>query len=137
MEDLLIQKRAERLGTTLQYLSALLVITGVSLLTAILFLVDKEVMELAAEEIMMPGSAVMAIAVALLLFVVASGLVSLYRVRYGWLAVFAVASMVLLMGLLMGTGTVFPTAFSFTVVMIVSLLLWADAVVYYFWDLYT
>lgn len=137
MEERHIQKRAESLGTALKILSVLLVISGVSLLTALLFLAGPETLELAAEEVMIPGSAVMAIAVVLLLLVVASGLVSLYRPHYGWLFLFFTASLVLLMGLLMGTRTVPLTIVSFFVMMVLSLLLWASAVVYYFWDLYT
>jgi hypothetical protein len=137
MEDLFVQLRAKRLDTALRYLAALLVTIGVSVLTVVLFLANREVPELFSGEILIPGDAVMGIAVALLLLTVASGLISLYRVRYGWLAVFFVASLVLLIGLLMGTRTVFPGLASFLVMMILSLLLWADAVVYYLWDLYT
>jgi hypothetical protein len=131
------QKRIEILDTSLRILSALLVIAGVSLLTAVLFLVNREILELAAEEIMITGDAVKVIAVALLLLVVVSGLVSLYRLRYGWLVVFSTASLVLLMGLLMGAGTISLTMVSFIVMMVLSLLLWAAAVIHYFWDLYT
>lgn len=137
MEDLFVQLRAKRLDAALTYLAALLVTIGVSVLTAVLFLANREVLEPFSEQILIPRSAIMGIAVALLLLTVASGLISLYRVRYGWLAVFFTAALVLLMGLLMGTGTIFPVMVSFLGMMILSLLLWADALVYYFWELYT
>jgi len=137
MEDLLFKRRVEHMGVSLKILSALLVILGVCLLTVVLFMVDGQTLELVAEEILMPEATVMAVTVLLLLLVVASGLVSLYRIRYGWIAVFFVASLVLLMGLLLGTRTILLTRVSFFVMMILSLITWANAVVYYFWDLYT
>jgi hypothetical protein len=137
MDELSLQRRVGLLDTSLKLLSALLVTMGVSLLTAVLFMVNEKVLKIAGEEIMISDRTVMAVAVALLLLVVASGLVSLYRLRYGWLLVFFIASLVLLMGLLMGTRTNTLIMVSFFVMMFLSLLLWADAVVFYFWDLYT
>jgi len=137
MEDSVTVHRAARLSRALKYLSTLLVVTGVSLLTSVLFLVDRELLELVSDQIMMAGSAVMLIAAALLVLVVVSGLVSHFRVPYGWFFVFFTAATTLLMGLLMGTGTILPTLLSFSALMVLSLLLWATAIVYYFWDLYT
>ena len=137
MEESHILKRLEWIGVALKLLSAIQVIIGVSILTVILFMVNAQTLALAAEEIMIPGETILAIAVMLLLLLTASGLVSLYRVRYGWVFVFTVASLILLMGLLLGTGTVLLTRISFCVMMILSAVVWAGAVVYYFWDLYT
>jgi hypothetical protein len=131
------QERVQSIGVSLKLLSAFQIIASVCLITVLLFLVKTGMLEKAGDEIRMSGRSILYIAVILLLLVAASGLVSLYRIRYGWMFTFFVASLVLLIGLLLGTRTIVMTRISFFVMMIISAVAWAGAVVHYFWDLYT
>lgn len=131
------QERVQSIGVSLKLLSAFQIIASVCLITVLLFSVKTGMLEKAGDEIRMSGRSILYIAVILLLLVAASGLVSLYRIRYGWIFTFLVASLVLLMGLLLGTRTIVMTRVSFFVMMTISAVAWASAVVHYFWDLYT
>ncbi len=136
MEEILEKKRLERVTAALKILSAIQVVAAVFVLTLVLNIVNTETLDLAAEEIMMPGGTILAVAVILLLLLTASGIVALRRVRYGWVFSFLVGTLVLLMMFLLGTGTITLTRISFFTMMVFSLLAWAVAVLYYFWDLY-
>jgi len=137
MEELPDKRRLELVTTFLKILSAVQVVASVSVLTLILFIVNPETLALAEEEIMMPGQTILAVAVTLLLLLTASGIVALYRVRYGWVFSFLVGTLVLLMAFLLGPGSITLTRMSFSTMMVLSLVTWAGAVVYYLWDLYT
>jgi hypothetical protein len=63
--------------------------------------------------------------------VVATGITSFLNVRWGWLFSFLAATVVLVMALLMGPGTIAITKWSFLGLMALSLVNWAAAVVYY------
>jgi hypothetical protein len=86
---------------------------------------------------MMDGKAIQVVALLLMFLMVATGITSVLKVRWGWLFSFTVASVVLVMALLMGPGTIPITKWSFLGLMVLSLINWAAAVVYYYHDLYT
>ena len=131
------EKRVKTITYALKILGAVQVIAGVCIATALLFLVSPEAMELAAEEIMMPAKAVNNVGLALMFLVVAGGIVSVIRIPYGWLFAFLVATVVLLMALLMGPREIPSVKFAFIGLLVLSLVCWADAVVYYYHDLYS
>ena len=137
MEEPLATGGLKRIAVSLKILSALQVVPAVFLLTLILTIDNSGILELAADEIMMPGRSILTMAVALLLLLIASGIVALLRMRYGWVFSFSVGTLVLLMTFLLGPGTITLTKISFFTMMGLSLVVWAQAVVYYFWDLYT
>ena len=124
------QERVQSIGVSLKLLSAFQIIASVCLITVLLFLVKTGMLEKAGDEIRMSGRSILYIAVILLLLVAASGLVSLYRIRYGWIFSFCIASLVLLMGLLLGTGTILLTRISFFVIAILLIWpgLWTDMI---------
>ena len=108
------------------------------LFIAFIFLfVSHETLEVLGEEIMMDGRVIQIIALLLMFLVVAAGALSVFRVRWGWSFSFLVASVVLVMALLMGPGTIPITKWSFLGLMILTLINWTAAVVYYYDDLYT
>ncbi len=131
------EKRVKTITYALKALGAVQVIAGVCIATALLFLVSPEAMELAAEEIMMPAKAVNNVGLALMFLVVAGGIVSVIRIPYGWLFAFLVATVVLLMALLMGPREIPSVKYAFIGLLVLSLVCWADAVVYYYHDLYS
>jgi hypothetical protein len=131
------EKRFKTITYALKALGAVQVIAGVCIATALLFLVSPEAMELAAEEIMMPAKAVNNVGLALMFLVVAGGIVSVIRIPYGWLFAFLVATVVLLMALLMGPREIPSVKYAFIGLLVLSLVCWADAVVYYYHDLYS
>ncbi len=131
------EKRVKTITFALKALGAVQVIAGVCIATALLFLVSPEAMELAAEEIMMPAKAVNNVGLALMFLVVAGGIVSVIRIPYGWLFAFLVATVVLLMALLMGPREIPSVKFAFIGLLVLSLVCWADAVIYYYHDLYS
>ena len=141
MEDTIqnttLEKRLKNIITALKVLGALQVIAGVCAASALLFLVSPEMMELAAEEIMMPAKTVQGVGLALMFLVIAGGVTSVIRLPYGWLFAFVVATVVLLMGLLMGPREIPSVKYSFIGFLILYLVCWADAVVYYYHDLYS
>lgn len=137
METDILEKRRKKITIALKALGAVQVIAGVLIATALLFLVTPETMELAAEEIMMPAKAVSRVGLVLMFLVVAGGVASVIRVPGGWLFAFLVATVVLLMALLMGPREIPSVKFSFIGLLVLSLVCWADAVVYYFHDLYS
>ena len=110
---------------------------GVCIATALLFLVSPEAMELAAEEIMMPAKAVQNVGLTLMFLVVVGGVASVIRIPLGWVFAFLVATVVLLMALLMGPREIPSVKFAFIGLLVLSLVCWADAVVYYYHDLYS
>jgi len=128
---------ARKNGYFLGLLSAIQVTAGIFLLSAVLLLTGPETMVPAVEHLGMSGRALTWMGVFLLLLVTASGLVSFFRLRYGWLFVFLVGSLLLLAAILQGPGTVLITRMIFTVLVILSGVSWALAVVYYLWDLKT
>jgi hypothetical protein len=86
---------------------------------------------------MMSGQAVQIAALLIMFSVITTGAVSVLRVRWGWIFSFTVATFVLVMGSLFGPGTIPITKWSFLGLMILSLVNWATAVVYYYHDLYS
>jgi len=137
MEPSRENRLARRYGYFLGLLSAIQVTAGISLLSAVLLFGGPKTMAPAVEHIGMFGRSLTWIAVFLLLLVTAAGLVSFFRVRYGWFFVFIVASLLLLAAILQGPGTIGITRIGFSVILILSGLSWALAVVYYLRDLYT
>lgn len=128
---------AQTYGYFLGLLSAVQATTGICILSAVLLFAGPKTLALAVEHLGMSGRTLAGMAVFLLLLVTASGLVSFFRVRYGWFFVFIVASLLLLAAILHGPGSVQTTRINFTVLMILSGLSWGLAIVYYLWDLYT
>ena len=137
IQDTTLEKRLKNIITALKVLGALQVIAGVCAASALLFLVSPEMMEMAAEEIMMPAKTIHGVGLALMFLVIAGGVTSVIRLPYGWLLAFVVATVVLLMGLLMGPREIPSVKYSFIGFMILSLVCWADAVIYYYHDLYS
>jgi hypothetical protein len=133
----MLEKLTRRVTIALKALGASQILSGLCAASAIFLFVSHETLEIVGEEIMMPGQAIQIIALFLMFFVVATGAVSILRVRWGWLFSFLVATVVLVMALLMGPGTISVTKWSFLGLMILSLVNWATAVVYYYHDLYT
>ncbi len=137
MEDSIPEKRVQNITMALKTLGAVQVVAGVCIASALLFLVSPETMELAAEEIMISAKAVLGTGLFLMFLVVAGGVASVIRVPWGWLFAFLVATVVLVMTLLMGPRAIPSVKFSFIGLMVLSLVCWADAVVYYYHDLYS
>ena len=137
MEETVSEKRVKNIITALKVLGAVQVIAGVCIATALLFLVSPEAMELAAEEIMMPAKAVQNVGLTLMFLVVVGGVASVIRIPGGWVFAFLVATVVLLMALLMGPREIPSVKFAFIGLLVLSLVCWADAVVYYYHDLYS
>ena len=104
---------------------------------ALFLFASHEALAIVGEEIMMEGKAIQVVAFLLMFLVIATGIVSIFRLRWGWIFSFTVATVVLVMALLMGPGTIPITKWSFLGLMILSILNWAAAVVSYYYDLYT
>lgn len=132
-----LEKITGRISIALKVLGTSQILTGIGAVSAIFLFISHEVLEVVGEEIMMPGKTIQIIALLLMLLVAASGAVSFLRVRWGWLFSFLVATVVLVMVLLMGPGTIPITKWFFLGLMVLCLVNWATAVVYYFYDLYT
>jgi hypothetical protein len=132
-----LEKLTGRITIALRSLGASQIVSGLCASLAIFLFASHDLLEVVGEEIMMPGKAVQMAALLVMLSVIATGAVSVFRVRWGWIFSFTVATFVLVMGLLMGPGTIPITIWSFTGLMILSLVNWAAAVVYYYHDLYT
>ncbi|MDT8367526.1 MAG: hypothetical protein RRA15_13775 [bacterium] len=137
MENSIPGNRVKKITAALKALGAVQVIIGVCVASALLFLVTPETLELAAEEIMMPAMSVLGVGLSLMFLVVAAGVASVIRLPWGWLFAFLVATVVLLMALLMGPRAIPQVKFAFIGLMALSLVCWADAVVYYYHDLYS
>ena len=137
IQDSIPERRLKKIIPALKVLGALQVIAGVCAASALLFLVSPEMMEMAAEEIMMPAKAVQNVGLVLMLLVVAGGVTSVIRLPSGWLFAFLVATVVLLMTLLMGPREIPSVKYAFIGLLALSLVCWADAVIYYYHDLYS
>lgn len=132
-----MEKLTRRITIALRILGATQILAGVVAIAFIFLFVSHETLEVLGEEIMMDGQVIQIIALLLMFLVVAAGALSVFRVRWGWSFSFLVASVVLVMALLMGPGTIPITKWSFLGLMILTLINWAAAVVYYYDDLYT
>ena len=132
-----MEKLTGRITIALKALGALQILSGIGAIAAIFLFASHEILEVVGEEIMMDGKAIQIIAILLMFLVVATGAVSIFRMRWGWLFSFLAATVVLVMALLMGPGTIAITKWSFLGLMALSLVNWAAAVVYYYYDLYT
>lgn len=132
-----MEKIVIRVTIALKALGALQILTGFCATAAIFLFVSHETLEVVGEEIMMDGKVIQIIALLLMFLVVATGITSFLNVRWGWLFSFLAATVVLVMALLMGPGTIAITKWSFLGLMALSLVNWAAAVVYYYYDLYT
>ena len=130
-----MEKLTRRITIALKTLGASQILAGFGATLAIFLFVSNETLEVVGEEIMMPGQDIQKIAFFLMFFVVAAGALSVFRLRWGWLFSFLVATVVLVMALLMGPGTIPITKWSFLGLMALSLINWAAAVVYYYHDL--
>lgn len=126
-----------RVNIALKALGALQILSGCGAIVAIFLFASHETLEVVGEEIMMDGKIVQIVALLLMFLVVATGITSFFKVRWGWLFSFLAATVVLVMALLMGPGTISVTKWSFMGLMVLSLVNWATAVVYYYHDLYT
>ncbi len=132
-----MEKLTRRITIALRILGATQILAGVVAIAFIFLFVSHETLEVLGEEIMMDGQVIQIIALLLMFLVVAAGALSVFRVRWGWSFSFLVASVVLVMALLMGPGTIPITKWSFLGLMILTLINWTAAVVYYYDDLYT
>jgi hypothetical protein len=132
-----LEKQAGRITVALNTLGVIQVLAGLGVTCAIFLFVGHELLDIVGEEIMMPGQAIQIITILLMLLVTSSGAVSLFKVRWGWVWSFGVATIFLTMALLMGPGTIPVVKWSFLGAMVLTLINWAAAVVYYFHDLYT
>ena len=132
-----MEKLTRRITIALRILGATQILAGIWATAVIFLFVSHETLAVLGEEIMMDGQVIQIIALLLMFLVVASGALSVFRVRWGWSFSFLVASVVLVMALLMGPGTIPITKWSFLGLMILTLINWAAAVVYYYDDLYT
>lgn len=132
-----MEKLTRRITIALRILGATQILAGVVAIAFIFLFVSHETLAVLGEEIMMDGQVIQIIALLLMFLVVAAGALSVFRVRWGWSFSFLVASVVLVMALLMGPGTIPITKWSFLGLMILTLINWAAAVVYYYDDLYT
>jgi hypothetical protein len=128
---------AGKITVALRALGASQILSGFGAILAIYLFVSHELLEVVGEEIMMDGKAIQVVALLLMFFMIATGVVSVLKVRWGWIFSFAVATFVLVMSLLMGPGTIPVTKWSFLGLMILSLINWSAAVVSYYHDLYT
>ncbi len=131
-----MEKLTRRITIALRILGATQILAGVVAIAFIFLFVSHETLEVLGEEIMMDGQVIQIIALLLMFLVVAAGALSVFRVRWGWSFSFLVASVVLVMALLMGPGTIPITKWSFLGLMILTLINWTAAVVYYYDDLY-
>ena len=132
-----MEKLTGRISVALKALGASQILSGLGASLVIFRLVSPETLEIVGEEIMMSGQAVQIAALLIMFSVITTGAVSVLRVRWGWIFSFTVATFVLVMGFLFGPGTIPITKWSFLGLMILSLVNWATAVVYYYHDLYT
>jgi hypothetical protein len=132
-----LEKLTGRITIALKALGASQILSGFGASLAIFLLVSPETLEVVGEEIMMSGKAIQLAALLIMFSVIITGVVSVLRVRWGWILSFTVATFVLVMGLLMGPGTIPITKWFFLGLMILSLVNWAAAVVYYYHDLYS
>lgn len=128
---------ARRISIALKSLSAFQILAGSGAVLAIYLFVTDELLEIVGEEIMMDGKAIQIGALLCMFLVIIAGIVSMFKVRWGWFFSFTVATVVLVMALLMGPATLSVTKWSFFGLMVLSLVNWAVAVVYYYYDLYT
>ena len=126
-----MDKLTGRINIALMVLGTSQVLTGFVATLAIFLFVSHETLELVGEEIMMPGKAIQMTALLVMFSVIATGTVSFFKVRRGWILSFAIATFVLVMALLMGPGTISITKWSFLGLMVLSLVNWAAAVVCY------
>jgi hypothetical protein len=124
-----LEKLVKRIAISLKTLAALQLIAGFAAGLALTLMVRREIFEAVGEEIMMDGNIIRIEAI--------TGAFGIAGLRWGWILSFITASVVLVMALLMGPGTVAVTRWSFLGLMGFSLVNWAEAVVYYFHDLYT
>ena len=132
-----MERIIRRVTIALKTLGAVQIIAGSLAVLAIFRFVNQELLDVVGEEIMMDGKAIQITAILLMFLVIATGIVSVFRVKWGWVFSFTAATVVLLMGLLMGPATLPVTKWSFLGLMVLSLVNWAAAVVYYYHDLYT
>jgi hypothetical protein len=113
------------------------VLAGSGAAMAILLFFRGELLDIVGEEIMMDGRFIQVAALLCMFLVAATGVLSVLKVRWGWIFSFTAATVVLVMALLMGPATLPVTKWSFFGLMALSLVNWAAAVVYYYHDLYT
>ena len=132
-----MEKLIRRVSIALKALGAFQILSGIGATAAIFLFVSHETLEVVGEEIMMDGKIIQIVALMLMFLVVATGITSFLKMRWGWLFSFLAATVVLVMALLMGPGTIAITKWSFLGLMALSLVNWAVAVVYYYHDLYT
>jgi hypothetical protein len=132
-----LEKLVKRIAISLKTLAALQLIAGFAAGLALTLMVRREIFEAVGEEIMMDGNIIRIEAIMCMFLVMVTGAFGIAGLRWGWILSFITASVVLVMALLMGPGTVAVTRWSFLGLMGFSLVNWAEAVVYYFHDLYT
>ncbi|MDF1525402.1 MAG: hypothetical protein P1S59_03910 [bacterium] len=132
-----MEKLTGRITIALKALGTAQIFSGFGASLAIFLFVSRETLEIVGEEIMMPGNAIQFTAFLIMFSVIITGAVSVFKVRWGWILSFSVATFVLVMALLMGPGTIPVTKWSFLGLMFLSLVNWAAAVVSYYYDLYT
>ena len=132
-----MEKLTGRITIALKILGATQILSGLGASLAIFLLVSPETLGIVGEEIVMSGQAVRLAALLVMSSVISTGVVSVLRVPWGWIFSFTVAAFVLVMGLLMGPGTIPITKWSFLGLMLLSLVNWTAAVVYYYHDLYS
>ena len=132
-----MENPVRRINISLRTLGAVQVVAGFAAALAIVLFAGQEILEIVGKEIMMEGKIIKAVALFCMFLVVSTGIVSLCRVRWGWVFSFSVATVVLVMAFLMGPGTIPITMWSFLGLMILSLVNWTAAIVFYFHDLYT
>jgi len=132
-----LEKITVKIAIALKALGAAQIFSGFGASLAIFLFVSHEALEIVGEEIMMPGHTIQLTALLIMFSVITTGAVSVFKVRWGWILSFAVATFVLVMALLMGPGTIPVTKWSFLGLMLLSLVNWAAAVVSYYYDLYT
>ena len=127
----------KRVATALTVLGTTQIFSGVGAALTLLLFTSRGTFRIVGEEILMEGWAIKAAVCFVAGSVAAAGAVSVFRLRWGWVLSFSVAAFVLTMALLMGPGTIAVTMWSFLGLMVLSLVNWAAAILYYYYDLYT
>jgi hypothetical protein len=137
MENNKYSTRSRITGIATRYLGLLMVILTVGFTITFISFTGGDTIDLVAEDLMIEPKPLVAVAGFMLLALLLSGLISASRFARGWIAVFCFATFLTTMTVLMGIGELPIIRNAFLVMFSTVLVVWAAAVSYYMYDLYS
>lgn len=136
MDEAVIEARLRKLAVSLRVMAVTVLLLGIALLVGVFAFLPGETLIAVSEELMVGSGFLMAVIGCVVFLVILSGILSLLRIQWGWFVHIISATLLIILALLTEPRSLFVIKASFFTLLSIAILLWATALVNYYYDLY-